>query len=204
MTNGKLILASASPRRAELLTEMTIPFEIRPSKVDERQIMADHPRTFAIRAAYAKAHDVAARAEEGTWVLAADTVVTRKMILYGKPDSPADARRMLRQLSGEPHDVITALALTQTGGPTYLDSDTTRVIFRHLPDNEIDHYIATGEPMDKAGAYGIQGEGGTLIDHIEGNYYNVVGLPCQTLAHMLQEAGVEIPVILPQPPERWR
>jgi len=201
----QLILASASPRRRELLDEMQLSFEVRPSKVDEKEILADHPRTFALRAAYAKAQDVAGQCEEGAWVLAADTVVTRKMILYGKPESEADARRMLKSLSGETHQVITGLALAEAGTmKSYLRAVATRVVFRELSETDIDVYLATGEPFDKAGAYGIQGEGGSLINHIEGDYFNVVGLPCVALGELLEEAGLELHPRLPESPERWR
>lgn len=200
-----LILASGSPRRTELLSRMGIQHIVVPSTVDERQIIADHPRTFAMRAAYAKARDVAARSPKGAWVLAADTVVTHKLLLYGKPDDAHDARRMLRALSGETHEVITALALTQGGTETtQLQAATTRVCFKQLSEQDINAYIATGEPMDKAGAYGIQGHGGELVDYIVGDYYNVVGLPCRLLMTMLEDAGLEIATAIPDAPERWR
>lgn len=164
---------------------------MRPSKVDESRIMADHPRTFALRAAYAKAMDVAAAVPEGQWVLAADTVVTRGMILYGKPEGEADAARMLRGLSGQPHQVITGLALAQGGSPnTFLRATATTVQFRQLSDSEIAAYIRTGEPMDKAGAYGIQGLGAVLVEGIEGDHSGVVGLPVPLLVRLLAEAGI--------------
>lgn len=200
-----LLLASASPRRRELLAAMGLEFEVMPSAVDESAISADHPRTFALRAAFAKARDVAARLEPDRWVLAADTVVTRQMVLFGKPADAADARRMLRALSGETHEVITALALARSGAQeTHLHATHTMVQFRPLTETEIDAYIATGEPTDKAGAYGIQGQGGDLIESIRGDYYNVVGLPCGALADMLQDNGLPGATIIPQAPLRWR
>ncbi len=200
-----IILASASPRRRELLIAMGIPHDVAPSTVDESLIAADHPRTFALRAAYAKAMDVARASEEGRWVLAADTVVTMNLILYGKPVDRDHARQILRVLSGQRHDVITAVALTCAGSPTaYLRAETTRVVFRELTEAEIDTYVATGEPMDKAGAYGIQGAGGELVSAIEGDYYNVVGLPCRVVAELLEEAALDLKTTLPPPPERWR
>ncbi|MDX2177695.1 MAG: Maf family protein [Candidatus Sumerlaeia bacterium] len=186
------VLASASPRRRELLAAMGIPFEVRASEVDESTIAADQPRTFALRAAYAKAMDVARRLPVGTPVLAADTVVALRSVLYGKPADADDARHMLEQLSGETHEVITAIALARAGSlECHLASETTAVTFRRLTAEEIDAYIATGEPFDKAGGYGIQGAAADLIDHIDGDYFNVVGLPCGCLLELLERAGFE-------------
>ena len=200
----KLILASGSPRRREILTAMGIPFEVRSSAVDESRISADHPRTFALRAAFAKAADVAAQAGEHDWVLGADTVVAKDLLLYGKPRDAADARRMLRALSGAPHDVYTAVALVKGGGrQSYLQSERTRVRFRALSDEEVEAYVRTGEPLDKAGAYGIQGKGAELIESIEGDFHNVMGLPCRALATLIEEAGLEISFTIPPSPERW-
>ena len=200
-----LILASASPRRTEILTAMGIPHAVVASTVDESLIAADHPRTFALRAAFAKAREVADRQPEGTWVLGADTVVTQDLLLFGKPRDAADAVRTLRRLAGTVHQVITGIALVRAGSTTaHLHADTTRVRFRPLTDEEITDYVATGEPMDKAGAYGIQGIGGTLIEVIYGSYFNVVGLPAERLLNTLEEAGLEGRFRLPSPPQRWR
>jgi len=205
MTVSKFYLASASPRRTEILRAMGIEHEVLSSAVDESRISADHPRTFAMRAAYAKAMDVAGKVPAGSWVLSADTVVTRELLLYGKPKDAADARRILRELSGQSHDVITAVGLTLTGRPnTFLRAERTTVVFQQLTDDQIEEYIATGEPLDKAGAYGIQGLGGALISEILGDYYNVVGLPCQTVADLMEEAGLEMEVQIPPPPPRWQ
>ncbi len=204
-TKAPLVLASGSPRRSEILEAMGIPFEVIPSKVDESKISADHPRTFAIRAAWAKAHDVAENLPDGRWVLGADTVVTRDMVLYGKPGTENRARQMLTKLSGQAHDVITGVALVrsgQTGGT--LDSETTRVHFRDLTAAEINDYIQTGEPMDKAGAYGIQGRGGDLINAISGDYFNVVGLPVGLLIRLLADNFTEYDGKKIAPPDRWR
>jgi septum formation protein len=199
-----LILASASPRRRELLTAMGIEFVVQPSTVDERAILADHPRTFALRAAFAKARQVAEEVPTDQWVLAADTVVTHRMRLFGKPESAQEAVNMLRTLSGQTHDVITGIALVQAGRPqSWLRPVTTRVTFRELDDQEIMDYVATGEPMDKAGAYGIQGRGGLLVDTIDGDYYNVVGLPCEALADLMEDAGFDLRPTIPLPPPRW-
>ncbi|CAN5469135.1 Maf family protein [soil metagenome] len=200
-----IILASASPRRTEILRAMGIPHEVRRSGVDESKITADHPRTFALRAAFAKALDVAAQVEPGRWVLAADTVVTRNLLLYGKPPNADHARRVLAQLSGETHEVITAVALAEAGAPNVLlRSVTTQVTFKPLFATDIAAYVATGEPLDKAGAYGIQGKGADLIAAIRGDYFNVVGLPCSAVAELLDEAGLSIPYTIPEAPGRWR
>lgn len=201
---GPLILASASPRRRELLTAMGIPHEVRPSRVDESRIAADHPKTFAFRAAYAKARDVADRAEPGRWVVASDTVVALGLILLAKPADAADAVRMLAMLSGKVHQVTTAVALTRAGGEeTHLRAATTSVRFRNLAPDEISAYVATGDPMDKAGGYGIQGRAADLIEGIEGDYFNVVGLPCGELAALLGEVLPGLPCSVPATPERW-
>lgn len=186
-----LVLASGSPRRRELLERMSVPFEVIPSTVDESTIPADHPRTFALRAAYAKAADVAARVGEGRLVLAADTVVTLDGLLFGKPSSNLDARRMLTRLSGRTHEVITGLALARAGhAEVSLDSATTAVVFKTLTDHELDRYLANGEHSDKAGAYGIQGKAGAFVERLEGDYFNVMGLPCGLVARMLASAGL--------------
>jgi septum formation protein len=199
-----IVLASASPRRTEILRQMGIPHTVVPSTVDESRLSADHPRTFAIRAAYAKAMEVATRQPEGTLVLAADTVVTADMILYGKPTDPADAARMLRRLAGRAHEVITGVAIARAGSATcWLRSETTRVHFRPLDEALVERYVAGGEPMDKAGAYGIQGGGAALIERIEGDYFNVVGLPCGVVADLLDEAGWPGHIDVPAPPAPW-
>lgn len=200
-----LILASGSPRRRELLTAMGLPFEVQASTVDESLISADHPRTFAIRAAFAKARDVASRVEHGRWVLGADTVVTRDLVLYGKPRDRQHAHEMLSILAGQSHQVITGIALVQAGGSTaHLNAAQTNVWFKSLTADQIADYVHTGEPMDKAGAYGIQGAGGALVSHIQGDYFNVVGLPCGLLATLLEEAGLEYRTAIPDPPAHVR
>lgn len=183
---------------------MGIAHEVMPSSVDESKISADHPRTFALRAAYAKAKDVADRLEEGRWVLASDTVVALGLILFGKPANADEAKQMLRKLSGKTHDVITAIAITRVGAPElHLRSVTTRVTFREIFEPEIARYVATGEAFDKAGAYGIQGAAADLIDRIEGDYFTVVGLPCAAVRDLLAEVWEGFTCPLPTPPERW-
>lgn len=183
----KIILASASPRRQELLRLITEEFTVCPADADEtlpdglsieRQI-----ETLAER----KAADVAGKNPDCA-VIGSDTMVVVDGKPLGKPADAADARRMLRLLSGRAHEVITGLAVLSPAG-NRIGHRTTRVNFRRLTDAEIDRYIATGEPLDKAGAYGIQGRGATLITGIEGDYFSVVGLPVELLYTMLVELG---------------
>ena len=185
----KLILASASPRRRELLEQMGLSdFTIRPA-VDE--IEADHlPPDEAVRMiALAKGQAVAKTAKAGELVLAADTEVWFGGKLLGKPKDEADARRMLRQLSGAKHTVYSGVALI-LDGKVCTGVEVTDVYFRALTDREIVAYVATGEPMDKAGAYGIQGKAAHFVRRIEGDVYNVIGLPLCLLSELTEEMGV--------------
>lgn len=188
-----LVLASASPRRAELLRQVGIAFEVRVSDVPEE---ADEPG--ADPAAVARTHarqkslDVAADSPDRL-VLGADTVVVLDGRALGKPADAADARRMLRELSGRTHEVITAVALAvgaECGAEVIAEEHvTTRVVFRDLSEEQVEAYVACGEPMDKAGAYGIQGRGAVLVREIEGCYFNVVGLPLSRAWEMLEGLG---------------
>jgi len=189
-----LILASASPRRAELLTAAGIPFEVRPAHIDERLRPAEDARTYASRVAVDKARAVAAQSNLQP-VLAADTVVVIDGLVLGKPADTADARRMLGLLSGRTHEVLTAVALisAQPGrGEPVLDSEiaSTAVQFAPLDTAEIEWYVATGEPSDKAGAYAIQGLASRFVTRIEGSYSNVVGLPMALVYAMCTRAGI--------------
>ena len=173
----RLILASGSPRRQDYLCQMGFSFEVIPSKVDESTIDARQPGVFALKAAYAKAVDVAGTVVSPALVIAADTIVIWQGRRFGKPQGREDARRMLRDLSGKTHSVVTAIAIAQAGKPNALmDREETRVIFHELDEATIEDYLDTGEPFDKAGGYGIQGAGGKLIRAIEGDYHNVVGV----------------------------
>jgi septum formation protein len=191
----RLILASASPRRQELLGLLGLPFEVIPSEVDEAALVGELgeqplPAEMARRLAEVKAADVAARHPDAL-VLGADTIVVLGDAILGKPVSPDDARRMLALLSGRTHQVITGVALRGPGvGAT--DAVSTDVTFRELTPREIDAYVATGEPMDKAGAYALQGRAAVLIEGIRGDYTNVVGLPIPRLAILLRRHGIPI------------
>lgn len=186
----QLILASASPRRAELLTAAGFSFEVRAADVDETPRPFEPPAEYALRVARDKAAAVARNCRNsGTAVLAADTVVVAGGQILGKPADDADARRMLETLSGAVHDVHTAVVLvTKTTERSELV--TTRVRVLPLSDGEITWYIATGETRGKAGAYAIQGHAARFIDHIEGSWSNVVGLPLATVYRMLKECGI--------------
>lgn len=188
-TEPKIILASASPRRAELLKQIGVEFELVSSQAEERPHPDETPADYTMRIARAKVIAVARNREAGL-VLGADTVVVLDGHLIGKPETVADARTMLRQLSGKWHAVLTGVALYDVEtGHEVADYEKTLVKFAQLSDAEIDWYVRTGEPMDKAGAYGIQGLGGLFIDEIAGNYYNVVGLPIPLVYRLARRLG---------------
>jgi septum formation protein len=183
----QLVLASASPRRAELLTAAGFTFDVRPADVDETPRPGEPPATYALRVAHEKAHAAAAGihpAENDAWILAADTVVVVEGQILGKPSGDADARRMLAMLSGAVHEVLTAVVVRH-GGSDLSEVVSTRVRFIRLSAAEIEGYVKTGEPDGKAGAYAIQGIGSRFVDWIEGSWSNVVGLPVATVYRML-------------------
>lgn len=204
----RLILASASPRRRELLTQAGFTFEVRPAHVNEDPHPGEDPITYVVRLARDKAQAVfngisavgATGLESDTreskppdprciCVLGADTTVTLDGHILAKPEDAADAARMLRMLSGRTHRVITGVALATARG-TEVAAEVTGVQFITLTDEEIAAYIATGEPMDKAGAYGIQGLAAKWIPRVEGCYFNVVGLPLALVSSMLESLHI--------------
>lgn len=176
-----LVLASASPRRREILQSAGIDFETQPANVDETILSGESPESYVRRLAEAKA-----RAVQGEVVLGADTVVVVDSQILGKPADSADASRMLRLLSGRDHTVLTGICL-RSGRGTRVDSASTLVRFATLSEAEIADYIATGEPMDKAGAYAIQGLASKFVERIEGCYFNVVGLPVSLIYKHLKK-----------------
>jgi len=182
-----LVLASASPRRQELLRNAGIPFEVQPAHITEDPLPNESAKECAERLALEKALTVA-RTRPTNRVLAADTVVVVDGQILGKPVDAADAMRMLRLLSGREHQVITGVCLLMRGKP-HLCSETTLVTMSRISEEEIADYVSTGEPMDKAGAYGIQGIASRWIPRIEGDYSNVVGLPISLVWRMLRESG---------------
>jgi septum formation protein len=189
-----LILASASPRRRELLAQLAIPFTVIPTNIDERAWPGEMPWAYTRRVAYAKAQHVA-RQYPTTVVLGADSVVVLAQQILGKPRDMDDARQMLIRLSGREHTVLTSLAVLHHARHfVCLDAVRTLVRFRPLSPSAIEHYIATGEPMDKAGAYAIQGAATAFVESREGCYTNVVGLPLRRTASLLQAAGLQVPI----------
>lgn len=214
-----IVLASGSPRRRELVAAVGLSSTVIPSTVDEAAVVRSlgpsvDPGCLTEALAQAKADDVAARLRLGAQalparepgvpvlVVAADTVVLLDNQLLGKPRNVADAVIMLSRLSGRTHSVVTGVAVVPVSpdsGPAEQalkgcrGHEISRVTFRHLSAEQIDRYVASGEPMDKAGAYGIQGLGALLVKRIEGDFYNIVGLPLVLLAEMLARFGVQLP-----------
>jgi len=187
MTESRLILASGSPRRRQLLELIGVDFETRPADVDETPFIGEDPVAYASRAAREKANEVAV-SHPGRIVLGADTVVEVENEILGKPSSAEDAASMLLRLSGKSHLVHTALSLV-TDGATHEVVDSAQVQFLALTDEMIRWYVATGEPMDKAGAYAIQGLGGLLVARVEGSPHTVVGLPVHRLPELFAAHG---------------
>ena len=181
---SRLILASASPRRAELLRNAGIAFEVDPANIHEEPLAGEKPIDYAKRLARDKAR-VAAVRHPGDVVLAADTVVVVDDHLLEKPADASAAFRMLRLLSGRTHQVITGVCLLATGFEC-TEAEATQVTFVPMSDEEIENYVASGEPMDKAGAYGIQGIASRWVERVEGDYFNVVGLPVARVYRMLK------------------
>ena len=182
-----IILASQSPRRREILEKLIPDFIVCPSDADEQIDEAD-PRAYAMELAVRKAQDVAA-GHAGDTVIAADTIVCLGDRILGKPGNAQEARDYLRALSGEVHEVYTGVAVVHNG-QLHRFCECTEVHFRHLTDGLIEGYIASGEPMDKAGAYGIQGIGGRFVEGIHGDFFNVMGLPLCALSCLREELGI--------------
>ena len=182
-----LILASASPRRYELLQQLGLEFKVSTRNIDETPAVGEDHTSYTLRLADAKARAVLAH-NPGAVVIGADTTVAVDRQLLGKPQNTEDAICMLKLLSGRQHYVTTAIAVL-TREQTLTTPETTRVIFSDMTDAEIWDYVATGEPMDKAGAYAIQGRAAQWIPRIEGDYSNVVGLPLACLAQLLKQMG---------------
>jgi septum formation protein len=189
----KLILASSSPRRAEVLRDAGFVFQVRPADVNETRLPQEAAEDYVRRVAQAKAHAVAEQARavgERAIVIAADTIVLAEAQILGKPKDADDARRMLRLFSGRTHEVLTALCVINIAtGKEALHVEKTRVEFLKMSEEEIESYIQSGEPFDKAGAYGIQGIAGRFATRIEGCYFNVLGLPLSRLWTTLQAFG---------------
>lgn len=185
----ELILASQSPRRQELLRLLTDDFTVCPADIDET-LSGSLPLTEQVAHLAARKAEFVRAKHPGAAVIGADTIVVCGGAVLGKPEDEDVARRMLTMLSGRVHEVITGLALALPTGETVRDATVTRVHFAPLTRREISAYLATGEPMDKAGAYGIQGRGAQLITGIEGDYYSVMGLPVRRLYEMLRKTQI--------------
>jgi len=190
-TSKNIILASASPRRKELLTMLGIPFSVIPALTELSLDPSMPPAESVKQIALAKAREVADSTGSDSLIIAADTIVVNNGDIYGKPSNVQNARWMLKNLSGKSHEVYTAIAVI-SGKMSLCECELTRVHFRNLSDSEITAYLRSGEPFDKAGAYGIQGQGAIFIDRIDGDYYNVVGLPLCRLTEMLRLFDITI------------
>jgi nucleoside triphosphate pyrophosphatase len=185
MFTEKLILASGSPRRAEILGAVGWPFEVVTSGIDETLKPDEDPKAYVQRLALEKAEAVGSKRESGL-ILAADTTVVVDDQLLGQPEDDKDAQRMLKLLSGKWHEVLTGVALIRIGGESNLGIETTRVRFAALSQTEIDWYVSTGEPRGKAGAYGIQGKAALFVEEVSGDYFNIVGLPIRLVYEMIK------------------
>jgi septum formation protein len=188
----KIILASGSPRRQELLKKTGLKFTVEPSGYEEAKQLPALPRVIAIRTSLEKARIVSLR-HRNAIVIGADTFGVLKNEIIGKPHSLEEARKMLEKLNGKSHSVITGFTIIDSAsGKTLSSSVETTVHIRKLTAEEIDSYVQTGEPLDKAGGYAIQGLGAFIVDRIDGDFYNVVGLPLSPLSIALEEFGVKI------------
>jgi septum formation protein len=183
MTDSRLVLASSSPRRKQLLEMLGLEILVHPAHVQELILPRETPAAYVRRLARDKA-----RAVPGEFVLGADTTVVLDNAVLEKPHDAADALAMLRRLQGRRHEVLTAVCLVSAAG-TFEAMDTTAVWFRPADEEALRAYVATGEPMDKAGGYGIQGYGAALVDRIEGDFFSVMGLPLRLVLELLSRAG---------------
>lgn len=185
-----LVLASASPRRQALLAQLGLRFQVDPADVDESPEPRESPRTYVTRLAAQKAEAVAAR-HPGSLVLGADTTVALEEEVFGKPKDARDAKAMLLRLVGRTHRVLTAVATA--GTRRAIEVVETDVTFASVPEEALAFYAASGEPLDKAGAYALQGLGGFLVERIRGSHSNVIGLPLWETLRLLQAGGVRLP-----------
>jgi septum formation protein len=192
LSHDMIILASNSPRRKELLTLLGLPFHACPAEIDESVLPGEAPRAYVLRLAEGKARAVADQIPTGSLVIAADTTVADGLDILGKPEDQQQAMAMLTRLRGHLHQVYTAVAVLRAAdGMLLLDNCATDVPMRDYSQAEIATYVATGDPLDKAGAYAIQHDGFHPVDHLEGCYANVVGLPLCHLTRLLRRLNVE-------------
>jgi septum formation protein len=187
-----VILASASPRRKELLEKIGLKFEAEPSNYEEDISPKLKPRELAESLSFEKAK-VAAGSHKNALVIAADTFIVFRGKILGKPKTETQAKKMLETINGKPHSVITGFTIIDTENNKAISKSVeTKVYIKRLTPNEVDAYVKSGEPLDKAGAYAIQGLGSVIVEKIEGDYFNVMGLPLSALAESLKEFGVHI------------
>jgi septum formation protein len=187
-----IILASGSPRRRDLLRQIGVDFDVYPADVNESILANESPEDYAVRISLDKVRAVAKKVGGGI-IIGADTIVVFKDMILGKPIDSEDAKRMLEMLSGKMHKVITGLAIMNAAtGMVICKIATTSVWFRDLDEDEVKKYVLSGESLDKAGAYGIQGKGALLVARIEGCYNNVVGLPLSLLDEVLRKFGINL------------
>jgi septum formation protein len=188
----EIILASASPRRKEILQKTGIPFIVEESSYEENNGASLEPAEVALRNSIGKAADIAAKHSDAL-IISADTIVALGRTIFGKPKNRLNAAEMLTRLSGKTHTVITAFTVLDTAtGKRISKPVESKVFFRKLSGEEIDAYIKTGEPMDKAGSYGVQGLGAAIVRRIEGDFFNVMGLPLCELVSVLKKFGIKI------------
>ncbi|MFB3070147.1 MAG: nucleoside triphosphate pyrophosphatase [Gemmatimonadales bacterium] len=188
MTSPGIVLASRSPRRRQLLEMLGISHVVDPVEIDERQQAGEDPEPFAQRLAREKAV-AGSKRHPGKWVLGADTIVVLDKETLGKPSSPDEAEEMLLRLAGKCHRVVSAVALAR-GEDVHAAHDVTSVWMRSVSRETARQYVATGEPLDKAGSYAIQGVGAVLVDRIEGDYFGVMGLPVRLVVELMRRAGI--------------
>lgn len=190
MQNRKIILASSSPRRKRILSQIGLDFSVEVTDIDEKKVKIKNPRLLVQELSLLKAKAILKK--KGSIILAADTVVVFENKILGKPQSAEDAKKMLKMLSGKRHSVITGFTIIDPKyGKVVTKSEETKVWFRKIPKEEVEKYVATGEPLDKAGAYGIQELGSVFVKKIEGDFFNVVGLPI-SFVWELEKLGVNI------------
>jgi septum formation protein len=183
----KLVLASSSPRREDILKQLKLKFTIVPGKIDESKYTETDPEKLVKKLALEKAKSVSDLVEDAL-IIAADTVVVYENEILGKPEDSEEAKEQLKLLSGKEHQVMTGIAvLSSETGELYVENNITFVKMLNISDEKIEKYVNTGEPLDKAGSYGIQGFGGLFVEGIKGSYYSVVGLPIHQLAEILDK-----------------
>jgi len=188
----KIVLASQSPRRKKLLEQIGLKFDVDPSSYEEDMSLDIEPRKLAEFLSLGKAKDVAQR-HKNSIIISADTIVVIGGEVFGKPKTPEKSKYMLQKLSGKPHSVITGFTIIDTETNKQISkSIETKVYFKDILEEEMDSYIASGEPLDKGGGYAIQGMGGLFVEKIEGDYFNIVGLPIIALAEELENFGIKI------------